>query len=1161
MTHPTGQGCRWAETQHLIASVSRGLLDRHRDRESSVAAALDEVVEQLGLGGVAVFAGVRGEIVVEGLRIRGGAPFPSLEGRPVDSTVWLPRIMAGESPVVLEVDDMHPEVAGAVKRAGHAGATMVAVPLWRGREVTGLLVAIDPLRREWHPAEVNALAATARLVHAAGERHRAEAALRRRLDETTRHRRHVDMVSRAAVRLLASLSHEVDEVVDEVIADLVDHVDARGGAWLWRPVGGSRWQVRPGSRAMSVTPRRLEAAVALERPASVVVDGERLLVVPAAIGAVEGRLLVVAPRLEDVQATDVVVRIADALVDFEEYVVLDQRATCRAETATVRAEIARRFSRPDTDAMDGVGWAVERLGRLVAPATVELVSAAGAPCPGRAPGRGPAPGGAAPVVAVHGAGDDPPAFLVLRGELDPVRQPLLGELVAEMAVEIRRFRDACAARRALADEVRLQQLVADVSRSLVSDAPLDARLDDALELIGRHLDLSAVQLVDLDHDLDRARVRRGWRRSAVDAQGAGSLVEVSPADWCGVATGPGSPPVLDTGGDRATGATRVLVVPAGTGGRPERLVVLEAGPGRRFGEAEAKVVSSLAATIHSAVVAGQAHDLFAVSFDAVPLAQVVLSEGRVLAANRAFHELLGPADGDRLVELVPVLEPVVHGAAGAEPIDVDVAVHLRGREVWLRIHVAHGSRAGQAVTVVTLEDVTAEVERTRRLAHEVEHDQLTGVGNRRALDNLFDEIARTAVGSGGDGGEPGSVGTLVLIDLDRFKVVNDAVGHRVGDHLLVVVAERLRSAVRSVDRVFRFGGDEFVVFLPGADTLEGVAVGERLRRRIAEPVRLEGAGTVIPACSVGLARVGGADPAAALRHADAALATAKSRGRSRIEVFERAHEERLRSRLTLESELQAAVSTGAFEAWYQPEIDLATGEIVAFEALVRWRHPERGIVPASHFIDVAEEMGLAPVISTQVLTRALTDLRGFARDDVGVRVNVTAAQLAAGDLVDDLAVLLEAHEVAPGRLGLEVTERSMLDREAAIATLTRVRRLGVGVAIDDFGTGHSSLGWLKHLPVDTVKIDRSFVVEIVTDPRDRALVEAVLNVAGALGLAVVAEGVEDVQTARVLAEMGVRRAQGWLWSPAVPAEEAIGMLLDPPWTRDRYPEATTRRKP
>jgi diguanylate cyclase (GGDEF)-like protein len=418
----------------------------------------------------------------------------------------------------------------------------------------------------------------------------------------------------------------------------------------------------------------------------------------------------------------------------------------------------------------------------------------------------------------------------------------------------------------------------------------------------------------------------------------------------------------------------------------------------------------------------------------------------------------------------------------------------------------------------------------RRLEFDASHDALTSLANRRKMAEEFTSLV-----------DSGRRGAILMIDVDRFKVVNDSLGHSAGDAVLVAIADRIRTSIRAEDLVGRFGGDEFAVIVADATSdLELAAAADRLIGIVREPI-LVGGTTVIPTCSIGIATASdGDDVESVLRHADSALYDAKAKGRDRYEFFDDAHRQSLTERLHLETALRSGVAAGQFTPWFQPEYDLTSGEVVGVEALVRWNHPTDGVLDASRFIDTAEEIGLVPELSRLVTQRGLETLRGWIDEgfDTRMRVNVAAAQLQSRELAEQIAAALRDVGVPPDRLCIEITERSlMLDPENAIDVLGAVRDLGVEVAVDDFGTGFSSLARLKHLPVDTLKIDRSFVAGIVSSATDREIVRTIIWLSKGLGLDVVAEGVEHADQAALLLELGCDRAQGWLWSPAVPAAE------------------------
>jgi diguanylate cyclase len=400
-----------------------------------------------------------------------------------------------------------------------------------------------------------------------------------------------------------------------------------------------------------------------------------------------------------------------------------------------------------------------------------------------------------------------------------------------------------------------------------------------------------------------------------------------------------------------------------------------------------------------------------------------------------------------------------------------------------------------------------------------------------------------------DPGRDEELVAAVFFDLDRFKLVNDSLGHDAGDRLLVLVAERLRESVREDDAAFRFGGDEFIVLCTGLpDAGAALAIADRIAAALRHPYILNGRSFVVTV-SVGIAvsRPGECTAEDLLRDADAAMYRAKELGKDRCELFDAALRARAVERLGLEAGLRRALDHDELEVHYQPEVSLATGRVEAVEALVRWRHPERGIVPPGEFIGVAEDTGLVVPIGAAVLRTACRQAAAWRRDGpLTLRVNISARQLADPALPDAIAIVLAETGTRPGDLCLEITESGLMtDMETNAAALARIRALGVRVALDDFGTGYSSLNYLLRFEVDVLKIDRSFVQRLGGRPADDAIVEAIVMMAHAIGLRVTAEGVETpAQLARVR-ELGCEAVQGFLFArPGPPA--AIEPLLGPP---------------
>jgi diguanylate cyclase (GGDEF)-like protein/PAS domain S-box-containing protein len=438
-------------------------------------------------------------------------------------------------------------------------------------------------------------------------------------------------------------------------------------------------------------------------------------------------------------------------------------------------------------------------------------------------------------------------------------------------------------------------------------------------------------------------------------------------------------------------------------------------------------------------------------------------------------------------------------------------------------------------------DITALKRTEAELAHQAMHDPLTGLANRALfLDHLRSELARS---------ERRSEALAVLfLDLDRFKVVNDSLGHSAGDRLLVEVSRRLQELLRGGDTVARLGGDEFVMLLPdvsGAD--EAVVIAKRVLRAIRQPIDVDG-DEVFSTASMGIALWeasssgdGAATAEALVRDADTAMYRAKARGRDRLEIFDEDLRTQATAKFHLENFLRKAVELGELEVHYQPEIDLADGTLAGAEALVRWRHPVEGLLEAKTFIDLAEESGLILDVGAWVLREACRQAGQWKREGrhLGtLRVNLSPRQIAHHDLVETVVAALETSDLEPHTLCLEITETALMaDAAASLSVLSALRSLGVELAIDDFGTGYSSLSYLKRFPVTVLKIDRSFVDGLGHDPDDTAIAGAIVSLGRSLGLSIVAEGVETQRHLQELRLLGCDRAQGYLFAPALAPEE------------------------
>jgi diguanylate cyclase (GGDEF)-like protein/PAS domain S-box-containing protein len=437
-------------------------------------------------------------------------------------------------------------------------------------------------------------------------------------------------------------------------------------------------------------------------------------------------------------------------------------------------------------------------------------------------------------------------------------------------------------------------------------------------------------------------------------------------------------------------------------------------------------------------------------------------------------------------------------------------------------------------------DITALKRGEAELAHQALHDPLTGLANRALLlDHVTRALARRRV----PGASPHPP-ALLFIDLDRFKLVNDSLGHRAGDRLLVAVAERLAALVRPSDLISRLGGDEFVVVIDSVDDpAELVRVAERIKQELAVPMEV-GGNEVVTTGSIGIAvpTAETADAEGLLRDADAAMYLAKANGRNRFEIFDTFLRTQATEKLQMESALRRSLDAGAFEVHYQPELDLGTGEVVGFEALVRWNHPTEGRLAAWAFIELAEETGIILELGEWVLREACRQAGEWRRErpdqHLTLRVNLSGRQFAQANLVEQVVGALDAAQIEPSSLCLEITETALMEDPAkGLRVLNDLRALGISLAIDDFGTGYSSLAYLKRFPVDVLKIDRSFVDGLGDDPDDTAIATAIISLARSMGLRVVAEGVETRRQLDELRRLGCDHAQGFLFAkPTAPAD-------------------------
>jgi diguanylate cyclase (GGDEF)-like protein/PAS domain S-box-containing protein len=471
------------------------------------------------------------------------------------------------------------------------------------------------------------------------------------------------------------------------------------------------------------------------------------------------------------------------------------------------------------------------------------------------------------------------------------------------------------------------------------------------------------------------------------------------------------------------------------------------------------------------------------------------------------------------------------------------ALDKTGREfpVELTIWAVHAATGTQFSALV--HDITIRKQLETQLQHQAFHDSLTNLANRALFtDRLGHALTR-------QGRHPLSTLAVLFLDLDDFKTINDSLGHAAGDQLLLAVAERMRGALRPEDTSARLGGDEFAVLLEETGREGAREAAERLQDALRSPFDVQGRQVVMRG-SIGIStsHAEGTTPDDLLRHADLAMYTAKARGKGRIEFFEPRMHQAVVRRLELKADLEEAIAAGQFELHYQPIVDLRGGRLVGLEALVRWRHPERGLVAPAEFIPAAEESGLIIPLGRFVLETACRqmtawDAAGLATERLGLSVNVSTHQLEDPGFPETLhAVLAESRFEAP-RLTLEITESALMDDiDASAATLQHLKTLGLRLAIDDFGTGYSSLSYLERLPIDVLKIDRSFIAALRHGSEVPVLVRSIIKLGQTLRMDVLAEGIEREEQLVRLRELGCRLGQGFYFSPPVPASGAEAVL-------------------
>jgi diguanylate cyclase (GGDEF)-like protein/PAS domain S-box-containing protein len=555
----------------------------------------------------------------------------------------------------------------------------------------------------------------------------------------------------------------------------------------------------------------------------------------------------------------------------------------------------------------------------------------------------------------------------------------------------------------------------------------------------------------------------------------------------------------------------------------------------------------------------ESEERFRTAFDYATIGMGVVSlDGRWLQVNPSLCHIVGYNEAemlasnihdithrDDLVALDEQIQRLADGTISSHQTELRYT-HKNRHEVWthLGMSLVRDGQARPLHLIFQIQDITDRKRAEEQLLHDAFHDALTGLPNRA----LFMDHVKMAIQRSRRSGD--RLFAALFLDLDRFKIVNDSLGHMVGDQLLVGIAHRLEACLRPGDTVARLGGDEFTILLEDlAGNEDALEVARRVQEAVTQPFNI-GGHEVFTTASIGIAlsTTGYERAEDLLRDADTAMYRAKMQGKKRHVVFDKAMHDRAMELLQLETDLRRAISRREFFLNYQPIVCLETGHVSSFEALVRWRHPERGLVMPGEFITVAEETGLIIPLGQWVLGEACRQMREWQKhyildEDVTVSVNLSSRQFSQADLIEQISSALRETGLPSSSLKLEITESMVMENiDTAIDMLTQLRNLGVGLSIDDFGTGYSSLSYLHRFPIDTLKIDRSFVTRMTDNSENGEIVRTIVTLARSLGMNVIAEGVESRAQLTQLRDLGCDFGQGYLFSKPVAASAAFELI-------------------